>query len=1100
MPTQQKLLRAIMFTDMKGFTEKTSTNQTKTLKIRRKHNAILDGIIPKYHGTKNKEIGDAYFVTFPTVADSAICAIKIQQDLLKYNQAKTPEDQIVIRIGLHFGDVVKEGEELLGDVVNFCKRIESEADPGGISVSHAVYEELKNQPDEFSFDGPKECNIRGKGKQNVYKLTATSHPVRSIRDTKINPERDRQTLPPVRPLPAKHRMPYPSLRERFVGRVNEFWELHDLLNKDSSLQNPRTAIIVGTGGLGKSQMAVEYIHRFGVEYPGGVYWVDASRGRAAMSDQIAEANEIDGKLQEEERIQALWKKMSREERSLIVLDNFPNGEALLPWLPPNGEIQILVTTLRHDLTNYDSLSLPILTLDEGLELLNSGKRKFGIDAKDLVGALGGLPLVLEIVRHYLNLRPDLGVKDILSQFKKTGALQALGSYSSKYRDLLPTGHEKEIAITIQLSYNQVSELGRKIVQAMSLLAPSPVPRRVLYTILADDVKENTVDAVNDAISELVNDFSLVDLDADKDPKAHILVLGFAKETIEKDSKTYVGVFEAIIQEMARANNDDDTRSFRELEKALPHAQVLIETNILDHEKLAALLTDVGRHHRNLGRYRLSEKYNREAMALAQNNFEPGHPSIATSQSNLALVLQDLGQLEEARDLLREALASNQKSYEPGHQSIAACQSNLALVLRDLGELKEARDLLREALASDQQSYEPGHPSIATIQSNLATVLQGLGQLEEARDLLREALASNQKSYEPGHPSIAIRQSNLATVLQGLGQLEEARDLLREALASDKKNFEPGHPSIAISQSNLALVLQDLGQLKEARDLLRQALASNQKSYEPGHPNIATIQSNLALVLRDLGQLEEARDLLREALASDKKNYESAHLSIARSQSNLALVLRDLGQLEEARDLLREALASDQQSYEPGHPSIAKRQSNLAGVLQDLGQSEEARDLLREALASDKKSYEPGHPSITIDQSNLALVLKDLGQLEEARDLLREALVSNKKSYEPGHPYIATSQSNLATVLQDLGQLEEARDLLREALASDKKSYEPGHHSIATRQSNLALVLKELGQLEEARKLLEEAYQTFYKKFGPDHRNTKIAKENLEALK
>ena len=89
-----------------------------------------------------------------------------------------------------------------------------------------------------------------------------------------------------------------------------------------------------------------------------------------------------------------------------------------------------------------------------------------------------------------------------------------------------------------------------------------------------------------------------------------------------------------------------------------------------------------------------------ALAAAETTFEPGHPSIAIRQSNLAWVLQNLGQLEEARDLLRKALASEETTFAPGHPSIAIRQSNLALVLMDLRQLEEARDLLRKAGRAD----------------------------------------------------------------------------------------------------------------------------------------------------------------------------------------------------------------------------------------------------------------------------------------------------------------------------------------------------------------------------------------------------------------
>ena len=109
------------------------------------------------------------------------------------------------------------------------------------------------------------------------------------------------------------------------------------------------------------------------------------------------------------------------------------------------------------------------------------------------------------------------------------------------------------------------------------------------------------------------------------------------------------------------------------------------------------------------------------LASAEASFEPGHPSIATRQSNLALVLKDLGELEEARDLLRQALASAEASFEPGHPSIATRQSNLALVLKDLGELEEARDLLRQAHQALHEKFGPEHPSTKTVLNNLRGV-------------------------------------------------------------------------------------------------------------------------------------------------------------------------------------------------------------------------------------------------------------------------------------------------------------------------------------------------------------------------------------------
>jgi hypothetical protein len=82
------------------------------------------------------------------------------------------------------------------------------------------------------------------------------------------------------------------------------------------------------------------------------------------------------------------------------------------------------------------------------------------------------------------------------------------------------------------------------------------------------------------------------------------------------------------------------------------------------------------------------------------------------------VLQDLGELAEACGLLRQALASAEQSFEPGHPRIATSQSNLASVLKDLGGLEEARMLLEQAYGSLLENYGPDFPLTRTVKGNL----------------------------------------------------------------------------------------------------------------------------------------------------------------------------------------------------------------------------------------------------------------------------------------------------------------------------------------------------------------------------------------------
>jgi tetratricopeptide (TPR) repeat protein len=785
---------------------------------------------------------------------------------------------------------------------------------------------------------------------------------------------DRSNLPPVHPLPERHWMPYHSLGDKFVGRVGEIWNLYDSLFRDSTtaivLQG--TGVVAGTGGLGKTQLAIEYAHRFGPVYTGGVYWVNADRGLIEMVTRISATAgvDVDTKAEEAEQVAQLWRGLNaRNLPCLMILDNLPENVALRPYLPTTGRVHTIITTRRQDL-DQATVRLPVLSTGESVQLLNSGARELGQSAEPLAERLGGLPLALELSKSYLNDRKDLSIAALIDEMKREGEVSILKEFAAEYRDQLPSRHELDVVSTFQLSWQITPDPAKEILRVMGELAPTTVPQKLLRIILNLPLQSPLRDELSKGINDLAR-LSLVEVSSNGDPLAHRLILAFARHRNTVDhASPFDRCREVLLEQMQRANDATDASTNRELESLIAHAEFLISTDQLNPEDFGTLLNFVGIQHRTMGRFTAARHALYMALDSAEKSFERGHPSIAMRQSNLAMALKDLGKLDEARDLLRQTLASAEKSFEPGDPSIATRQSNLALVLQDLGKLEEARDLLRQALASDEKSFERGHPSIATRQSNLAMVLKDLGKLEEARDLLRQALASNEKSFEPGHPTIAISQSNLATVLQELGDLDEARDLLRQALASNEKSFETGHPSIAIRQSNLALVLRDLGEVDEARDLLRSALASDEKSFEADHPSIAIRQSNLALVLRDLGELDEARDLLRQALASNEKLFEAGHPSIARRQWNLALVLKDLGELDEVRDLLRQMLASDEKLFEPGHPSIAIRQWNLATVLKDLGELDEARDLLRKSYSALLERLGPDHPHTKTVRNNL----------------------------------------------------------------------------------------------------------------------------------
>ncbi|MBV8818347.1 MAG: TIR domain-containing protein, partial [Acidobacteriaceae bacterium] len=367
---------------------------------------------------------------------------------------------------------------------------------------------------------------------------------------------DRTKLPPVGRLPERHRMPYRSLGDKFIGRVKVLWKLRDSLFRGDSTVVSREVVVAGTGGLGKTQLAIEYAHRFAPAYQGGVYWVDADRGLSTLIAQVGGAAgiELDQKSEEARQLEQLWRVLNRQPgAALLVLDNFPEDEELAPYLPVGGCVHTLITTRRKDL-NYTAVRLDVMRREEGVRLLNSGARQFGEqEAAQLVECVGGLPLALELARGYLNYRRMLTIGELLEDVRAAGEMELLSEFAAEYRDHLPSRHQTDVVRTFQLSWDAAPEAGRAVLRAMGELAPAPVPRPLLRKVLDLPAGTGMRDELARALDELVR-LSLVELDKDKNPVAHRLILGFARHRNAVDGASpFERCVAAILEGMERAS-------------------------------------------------------------------------------------------------------------------------------------------------------------------------------------------------------------------------------------------------------------------------------------------------------------------------------------------------------------------------------------------------------------------------------------------------------------------------------------------------------------------------------------------------------------------
>jgi len=130
----------IMFTDIKGFTSKTSASSRAELKrMLELHSSLIEPVFKQYGGRIVKTIGDAFMVTFQSPTDAVLCGMKVQQVLDGHNETAGDGDRLEVRIAINTGEVALKGRDVFGEAVNIASRLEGIADVGDIYFTESVY-------------------------------------------------------------------------------------------------------------------------------------------------------------------------------------------------------------------------------------------------------------------------------------------------------------------------------------------------------------------------------------------------------------------------------------------------------------------------------------------------------------------------------------------------------------------------------------------------------------------------------------------------------------------------------------------------------------------------------------------------------------------------------------------------------------------------------------------------------------------------------------------------------------------------------------------------------------------------------------------------
>lgn len=410
----------------------------------------------------------------------------------------------------------------------------------------------------------------------------------------LSGQRSRTTLgPPLGALigaEAPTNFKFPQNRH-FVGRDQELAELHDLLDDaiplgvNAARTGSAIAGLTGLGGVGKTQLVVEYIHRYGKSYPGGIFWINAADG---VEDDFVEIGRIisgDGnKKKPDELIRISFDYLRSDPDTLLVVDNL-NEPALLNQpvagilTPISLPCRLLFTTRRRDLRGLRSIAVDMLTEADSLNLLlrsrpailDNSHPEHAIAVK-LCATLGGLPLAIEMAAAYLEQEEDVTLSGYLKRLGKEGSLQTLDTLEQA-NDWSPTWHDP-IQITLQSQWDTLTNgEARLLLQAAALMpeaAAIPLARLSLLTGLNPLAEEGYPTPLASAL-RLLHNYSLIEKLEDNQVRLHPLVREFALRQIsnpDEFSRQCSVKMGAALEDMLRVNREVFERGVDELLKDL----------------------------------------------------------------------------------------------------------------------------------------------------------------------------------------------------------------------------------------------------------------------------------------------------------------------------------------------------------------------------------------------------------------------------------------------------------------------------------------------------------------------------------------------------
>ncbi|MEA5447551.1 tetratricopeptide repeat protein [Leptolyngbya sp. CCNP1308] len=724
---------------------------------------------------------------------------------------------------------------------------------------------------------------------------------------------------------------------QFVGRAAELSQLHQQLQGS---QQSAVFAISGMGGVGKTELALQYAHAYKHLYQGGACWLQAKG--TDIGTQIVQFARSRLELNPSEDLKILeqvghcWTYWP-EGDVLVVIDDVIDYDAIKNYLPAGkSRFKVLLTTRLRLGASIQKLTVEVLEETEALAMLEALIGPLRVqseidDAFKIYQWLGGLPLGLELVGRYLNLKEDLPLAKMFQRLQK----KRLDSPAIADPDDEEMTARLGVANAFDLSWEMLDETSQELAYLLCLFAPALIPWHLVELCLPNEDEEDLEDLRDQSLVKL----HLIQRKRSGGYQLHQLIREFLQDKAElvSQAETLKYTLAKTLAAAASKIPESPTRSLiLELDPVIPHIEEVAACfcDCLEEDDLIQPFKGLGHYYEGQGFYSKKEEWYRRCLETAQKRFGDKHPQVAMSLNGIASACRAQGRYSEAQPFCEKGLTMRGELFGDEHNEVADSLNSLGLLLTEKGDYSEAEPIYLKALAIRQKQLPADHPDLADSLDNLGLLYNNLHRYEEAEPLLRQALDIRQNALGKTHPRVATSLNNLACCLSGQGKLEEAKAEYLAALELYKQVVGEEHPEIAITSTNLAFVYYRQDQFSQAEDLLRDALKVNQRILGEEHPNVVNNLNSLAILHDVQGRIDEAEVLYLKVLGKWKQLFSDKHPNVATCLSNLAKFYWLQKRLNDAEPLYLQAINIFEQSLGKSHDRTQSVRNDYQSMIQE----------------------------------------------------------------------------------------------------------------------------------------------------------------------